>query len=304
MALCETYLWEVVRSVEPTPTQKDAAARSQNYLRDLLNTGQMANRIQRSYLSGSYARDTAVYPLDDVDIIFVINPTSWSQILEPSPVAVLDSFANAIRYRYPISSVYGQRRSVRLQLHHLDIDVVPAIQDRSDSKLIQIPDSNSNAWIRSSPLRHSESATDVNQKQGRRFKPLVKLLKHWNYNLPTTAQFKSFAVETLALTLFKNIDLPTLQDGLKFFFDYIAAVSGNRTEFVWKNTYGVSLGWYQSVVMDTAGTGTNVAAGVEEERKKRFVEHALRSRNKMIESFNSISADTACRRVSEALKLY
>jgi hypothetical protein len=304
MALCETYLWEVVRSVEPTPTQKDAAARSQNYLRDLLNTGQMANRIQRSYLSGSYARDTAVYPLDDVDIIFVINPTSWSQILEPSPVAVLDSFANAIRYRYPISSVYGQRRSVRLQLHHLDIDVVPAIQDRSDSKLIRIPDSNSNAWIRSSPLRHSESATDVNQNQGRRFKPLVKLLKHWNYNLPTTAQFKSFAVETLALTLFKNIDLPTLQDGLKFFFDYIAAVSGNRTEFVWKNTYGVSLGWYQSVVMDTAGTGTNVAAGVEEERRKRFVEHALRSRNKIIESFNSISADTACRRVSEALKLY
>src|SRR5258708_5198553 len=77
MAACETYLWEVVRSLEPTQTQKDGAVRSQNHLRDILLTGQFASRITKSYLSGSYARDTAVYPLDDVDIIFVINPASW-----------------------------------------------------------------------------------------------------------------------------------------------------------------------------------------------------------------------------------
>src|SRR5205814_7160666 len=104
---------------------------------------QMANRIVRSYLSGSYARDTAIYPLDDVDIIFIITPSYWSSpLFYPPPSSVLDSFANAIRYRYPVSSVYGQRRSVRLELYHLDIDVVPAIQDRNSNLLLRIPDSN------------------------------------------------------------------------------------------------------------------------------------------------------------------
>jgi len=304
MALCDTYLWEVVRSVEPTTTQKDGAARSQNYLRDLLNTGQMANRIQRSYLSGSYARDTAVYPLDDVDIIFVIYPNAWvSPLFDPTPRVVLDSFASAIRYRYPVSSVYGQRRSVRLQLYHLDIDVVPAIQDRNDNKLIRIPDTTANNWIYSSPLRHAENATQVNSKRSGRFKPLVKLLKHWNYNLPSTARFKSFAIETMAVTLFEAIDIPTLQEGLKYFFDFVAFASGNRSEFVWRDSYGISLGYSRTTVMDAAGTRTNVTADVTEDTRKRFVEHAVRSRNKIVESLNSAYTDTACRRVAEALKL-
>lgn len=223
-------------------------------------------------------------------------------MFDPTPISVLDSFANAIRYRYPISSVYGQRRSVRLQLYHLDIDVVPAIQDQNNSKFIRIPDRKATQWIHSSPLLHSENATRVNQARTGRFKPLVKLLKYWNYNLPSTAQLKSFAVKTIAVTLFDKINLPTLQDGLKFFFDFVSGASGNRTEFNWASYYNISLGWYRCVVMDVADTGSNVVAGVDEERRKRFVEHAMRSRNKMMEAAKALSTDTAIRRVSEALK--
>jgi hypothetical protein len=128
------------------------------------------------------------------------------------------------------------------------------------------------------------------------------LLKYWNYNLPSTAQVRSFAIETLAVTLFDQINIPSLQDGLKFFFDFIAYSSSNRAEFSWSNTYGVSLGWYNTKIMDAAGTGTNVAADVDEERRKRFVEHAVRSRNKMMEAERTSSTDTAIRRASEALK--
>src|SRR6266571_2772403 len=149
MAVCEVELWDLVRRIEPTQTQKDGAVRSHNYLREMLNTGQMAARIEKSYLSGSYARDTAIHPLDDVDVIFVIDASYWSRAsniflgssLYPTPTSVLDSFATAIRYRYPISSVFGQRRSVRLQLYHLDIDVVPAIEDSAKPQFIRIPDS-------------------------------------------------------------------------------------------------------------------------------------------------------------------
>jgi hypothetical protein len=304
MAVCDTYLWELVRSVEPTQTQKDGAARSQNNLRDLLNSGQMANRIERSYLSGSYARETAIYPLDDVDIIFIITPSYWtSPLFYPAPSTVLDSFANAIRYRYPVSSVYGQRRSVRLELYHLDIDVVPAIQDRSHNQLIRIPDSSASTWIVSSPLLHAENATSVNKYQDGKFKPLVKLLKYWNGNLPSTANFKSFAIETMAVRIFKSFKFGTLQEGLRYFFDFVAFASGNQATLNWKENYGIRLSWLGSTVPDAANTGSNVVAGVGEERRRRFVEHAIRSRNKMNESLDTVYTDTACRRVSEALKI-
>ena len=64
----------------------------------------------------------------------------------------------------------------------------------------------------------------------------------------------------------------------------------------------ISFGWYNTIIMDAAGTGSNVATGVDEERRKRFVEHAIRSKNKMMEATRALSTDTAIRRVSEALK--
>ena len=84
----EAALWQLAREIEPTPTQKAGAQGSHNYLRGLLNTGQMAQRITNSYLSGSYARDTAIRPIDDVDVVFEIDPTAWgvgSILLAPLP---------------------------------------------------------------------------------------------------------------------------------------------------------------------------------------------------------------------------
>jgi SMODS domain-containing protein len=316
MALCETQLWDIVRSIEPTLAQKEGASRSQNYLRDTLNTGQMASRIVTIYLSGSYSRDTAISPIDDVDIIVVIDPSYWntagnivSSILFgppfsfPPPAAVLQTFANAIRYRYPVSSVFGQRRSVRLQLNHLDIDVVPAIEDKNDAAVIKIPDTGAEKWIPTSPKRHSENATTVNKFQNGKFKPLVKLLKYWNGNLPSTAKFKSFAIETMAVRAFGTQKFTSLQDGLLQFFDFVAFVSGNKAELTWADKSGVSLGWLSCSIPDAAETGSNTAAGVDEERKKRFINGALRSRIKMVESFKALSVDTAFRKVSEALKI-
>jgi hypothetical protein len=221
----------------------------------------------------------------------------------PTPASVLDSFANAIRYRYPDSSVHRQRRSVCLRLYHLNIDVVPAIQDRKDPKLIRIPDRKATEWIVSSPLKHSENATAVNKFQDGKFKPLVKLLKYWNGNLPSTATFRSFAIETIAVRIFQNLKFDTLQEGLRAFFDFIAYASDHRAVLRWKGSYGMSLNWFRCSVPDAAGTGGNIVAGVDGEQRKRFVENAIRSRNKMVDSFKAVSSETAWRRVYEALKM-
>lgn len=293
----EAQLWQLAREIEPTPTQKAGAQGSHNYLRGLLNTGQMAQRITNSYLSGSYARDTAIRPIDDVDVVFEIDPTAWgggSILLAslPPPERVLESFANAIRYRYPVSSVFGQRRSVRLSLYHLDIDVVPAVPDRQQPWLVSIPDRDSGEWIRSAPRKHQAVAAEVNALRQGRFKPLVKLLKYWNSSLPETTRAKSFMVETLATHLFRSVPFDSLESGLIYFWDFVATRFGSPGRFVWRDQYGMSFGLLGISVPDAAGTGSNTASGFTVNLFSNFSGKARISRDRLIAAQSARSDET------------
>jgi hypothetical protein len=302
----DSFLWQIARDIEPTAAQKAGAQRSHNYLRSLLDTGQMAGRISSSYLSGSYARDTAIKPLDDVDIIFELASNSYGMggflPLRPTPEQVLESFARAIRYRYPVSSVYGQRRSVRLELEHLDIDVVPAIVDSSDSSLIFVPDRETAQWIKSSPKNHSANATRVNAKHAGRFKPLVKLLKYWNSNLPDTIRAKSFMVETMAVRIFDSVALPELEKGLLYFFDFVATRYGDQGEFAWKSDYGMSFDFFGVRIPDAAGTGSNTAGSFDSSRGRALAAKARISRDRMKSAASARSSESAASWVMDALR--
>lgn len=305
MASCESAIRAFLSGIEPTQAQKSGAQRSHNYLRGKLCTGQFTERIKTSYLSGSYARDTAIAPLDDVDIVFVVNPEAWK--LEwlssrPSPETVLASFAKAVRYRYPESSVRLQRRSICLQLYHLDIDVVPAIEADTSGQMIWVPDRVADTWIKSSPKRHAEFATEINRIRNGNFKPLVKLLKLWNSNLPNTANLKSFTVETMALRLFAQVDIPSLEDGLMRYFDFVAHLHGQAKVYRWPATYGMSFTRWSADVQDMAGTGSNLIANVDASRRDKFVKYAIQSRERMIEAGKAVRVDTACRKVAQALR--
>src|SRR5258706_329940 len=287
MANCEPHILQLVKAVEPTPTQKAGAERSHNYLREILATGQFAGRIRNSFLSGSYGRDTSIYPLDDVDIIFLIDPTKWGSpyfiFSDPPLETVVESFAGAIRYRYDQSPVRTQRRSVCLQLNHLDIDVVPAIIEKESTDFIRIPDRSEREWIRSAPQFHTKYATWLNQKLHGNFKPLVKLLKYWNSKLPSTARIKSFAIETIAARLFTAVDAPSLQEGLTSYFDFLAHFGGLATQN-WQDNCEISLSSWSCEVPDIAKSGSNLVANMDSDRRSKLIEHAARSRDRMREA--------------------
>lgn len=307
MASFETQLWGLVQEIEPTQAQKDAASRSHQYLRDILCTGQFADRIVTSFLSGSYARDTAIRPIDDVDIVFVINPGYWTLPAHlpntlPIPGRVLESFAAAIRYRYPVSSVFGQRRSVRLQLNHLDIDVVPAVNADTTGVVIWIPDETANQWIKSSPRQHAEFATTTNQRSGGRLKPLVKLLKFWNANLPSTSKLRSFAVETIATRLYSNVGLSSLQEGLIAFLDFICYLGGAAPHYQWRQDgYGMVFNWGQAYVTDV--TGANLFRTEDLGVVARFVENAKISRDWLATATKATTVDTTLGYVRQAFRI-
>lgn len=306
MPTCEDLLYDFLRAnVEPTATQRKSAARSQNSLREILCNSSFGTRIVDTYLSGSYARDTAVRPLDDVDIVVVVDPRAWETgwfSTTPDPSKVLGSFANAIRRCYPDSSVHMQTRSVGLKLYHLDIDVIPAIDIGGD--LLKIPDRSKGNWIKSAPRRHTELATQVNNMREGKFKPLVKLLKTWNNNLPSTAHVRSFLIETMAIRVFSHATFNSLEDGLLRFFDFLTAFTNDSCIFKWNDKFGISFDWMFGVsVPDTAATGSNVAARVDWNRAEKLLDCARRARNKIEDGNSATYEDTAYRRVCEALRV-
>lgn len=286
----------IAQDLEPTESQKDAAQRSQRAIREALSSGNMAERIVGDYLSGSYARHTAIAPLDDVDIIFMIDPTEWKRPLFsdwPEPARVLQTFARAIRSRYDQSRVETQWRSIGLKMHHLDIDVVPAIATEREDYLL-IPDRKKDEWILTAPKVHAALATAVNDARHGLFKPLVKVLKGWNSQLPEGAKLKSFTIETIALRLFKAITFDSLSEGCLCFFDFLCSRFNEPTVYEWSSDFGVGLAWlsFEYELLDSAGTGSNLFANLSEDRRARFLGEALKTRDLLIKASNSRSEDT------------
>lgn len=306
MASCELEIKELLKKISPTRTQVNGAGRSHKHLRSVLNTGHFESRVIKSYLSGSYARGTAIYPLDDVDVIFEIDPGCWEIPIFgkfPDPNMVLKSFHRAIKGRYRDTGVRIQRRSVGLRLSHLDIDVVPAIATRERGILL-IPDTVEGEWISTGPIIHSEAGIKANHFQNKLFKPMVKLLKFWNSGLPSTARVKSFTIETIAVRIFSNIRFGTLQDGLKLYFDFLVHLGGGDCMCSWPSKYGMSVNFFGGLnVPDVASTGGNVASGLDRDKVKRFFSQADRSLQKMIKAEGAPSSSVAWKRTAEALKI-
>lgn len=301
----EQLMRRMASRVEPTAEKKEAAARSHNNLRTLLMQGTFGGRVVDTYLSGSYSRGTAIHPIDDVDIVFLIDHTAWREgdILFsdlPNPTDVLRSFSTALRRRYARTSVYTQRRSVRLALSHLDIDIVPAIP--LEDNLIQIPDTHTGDWIRSGPAIHRELGASINARTDGVFKPTVKLIKYWNSRLPRTARFKSFTVESMAMALFARHSGDDLFDSVLSFYDFMAHVAGETSYGDWNSHYGIDFGMWGPTVPDPSGATSNVVRGLDADVIERFFDHAIRTRNNLVKAAESARSATAGRLLSKALK--
>lgn len=311
MADIEALLKQRSSQVYPTPAQLDRAARSHNFLRDVLQTGNMDRRIIDSYLSGSYARHTALRPLGDVDIIVEIEPSRWrrsafARLFDglPEPEAVLETFAVATRHRYQSygSSVWKQRRSIRLVLEHVCLDVVPAVIDDERPQWYRIPDANERSWISTAPKIHSEITSALNEEHDGLFVPAVRLLKAWNKDLPSTVRIKPFAIETLAARLFRAAPLPSFTDGLHVFMDFVCWLGGEPFVRPWEDALDVQFGGWTPRLPDLAGTGSNLFASCERDQLAKLARAAGVMRRALEAAAASRSTRSAWARIEHRLR--
>ena len=185
--------------------QKNASARHTE-VRDFLGT---EFNVDRSFLTGSYARHTKTKPLKDIDIFFVLTEDE-ERYRSDAPRAVIGDFHDALTKNYGEDAVRKQSRSVSVDFgvvvdaedntdyRVVSVDVVPAFAAGDD---FEIPDDDTGTWIKTNPAIHASKATEAHQAYSNEWKGLVRMMKYWNNNARHGDKpvKPSFLIEVMAL---------------------------------------------------------------------------------------------------------
>lgn len=181
-------------SIEPKAAHVAAAKAAQEKVRDQLCIDEESkDAVKDTFLSGSYARSTAINDINDVDVICLLDIDS--SITAPEVVL---AWLDGILGRY-YTETKRQGRSIGVQgAKGVWLDIVPGSPLAGNSGPIRIPDREASEWVTSHPKGQITAASDLNGATNGYFVPAVKLVKFWRDRLPRlSCRPKSYILETL-----------------------------------------------------------------------------------------------------------
>lgn len=173
--------------LELNSKEQSNASKRQTEVREHLDN---AFQIDRSYLTGSYARWTKSKPLKDVDIFFVLGEDE-ADYRDQNPDVILTDFYDELVKHYGSTAVTKQTRSVGV-----DFGIVVDAEDNTDYRVVsvdavpafvngnnyEIPDNSTGQWMGTNPEIHAKKAVEAHQAYGNEWKGLVRMVKYWNQN--------------------------------------------------------------------------------------------------------------------------
>lgn len=241
-----SYFERYLSNIEPTSDQRSGASTGHTTLRERLAKHEdYASAFADSFLSGSYGRNTAIRPINDVDVIVV----TWHDQDSTTPARALGRLESALEDYY--TRVRRQNRSVRVSLSYVTMDVVPACTTGGgvEGKL-QVPDRAASGWVNSHPRKHVAQASALNTRCDGRYVKLVKALKGWrDHRMASAVKPKSFLLECLAYCYASDHSFSSVARGIVGFHDHIISkYSAHERNYT-----------HSPVVRDPAGTGIDVA---------------------------------------------
>ncbi len=194
-------------SIEPGSADVTAAKAAHEKVRDELRTDSESKEAHKeTFLSGSYARSTAIKDINDVDVICLLDIDT----VTTAPELVL-SWLQGILSKY-YKETRPQGRSVGAKAaNDVWLDIVPGVPIGTDDGPVKIPDREAQSWVASHPKGQIAAAISQNKATDGLYVPVVKITKAWRDRLsPESARPKSYILETL---VHKMIGHPTTYAG-------------------------------------------------------------------------------------------
>ncbi len=174
---------------------------------------------KRTVLSGSYARNTRLDPLNDIDIIVVVESTEpW----DDDPEKAMRAAGEAIQPDFPGCTIRLGAHAAKVKpkdppIEGVHLDIVVATETGTGTVLEISEREPASGWKTSDPEAHAAALSKANEAWKQRLVPAIKQVKHWNRNAEGDP-IQSFLVEALALRIFTGSgDLSAAKMVQKFF---------------------------------------------------------------------------------------
>lgn len=191
-------------------------------------------------LIGSYARDTKISPLDDVDIFYIIgkaqsSSNGWHTIIDCdftfgqdyldteqniSSMKILNLIKKEIDNTYSASEIRRDGEVVNLFLNSYGVgfDIAPVFEITNDDYFLMPQGKGLHKWKKSNPLIDHAHLTDLNEKHNYMLKDIILLAKYW-FERKKIKSPRSYHLESIAYHLFNYTPqfTYTYEDGLIHF---------------------------------------------------------------------------------------
>lgn len=190
-------------SIQPDENAVADAKAAHEKVREQLRTDSESKDAHTdTFLSGSYARYTAINDINDVDVICLMDIDK--SITTPEVVL---AWVQTILDRY-YTETRQQGRSVGANAAKgVWLDIVPAIPMSSSDGPLWIPDRQAKIWVQTHPKGQIAAGLAKNKATNGFFVQIVKLMKAWRDRLPNeSCQLKSYVLEAL---IHETIGQPT-----------------------------------------------------------------------------------------------
>ena len=169
-------LHEHLKALNPT-TQRAAINQAQDTLNRLLR--ELIDPPGEVRLGGSVSRGTAIPPIKDVDLLFVLSRVKVPAPQSQNPGQLMTELQREMEQKLRLP-VRVQNRSLALEWQGLPFDVVPCWkEDGQPADVLRLPDLSRSRWLCTSPERHRKLSNEADQRAGGKLLPLVRGVKAW-----------------------------------------------------------------------------------------------------------------------------
>ena len=136
------------------------------------------SKTANSLQVGSYGRHTAIKGISDLDMIYIMPSRSWDHYRDGGQYALLRDARNAIKARYPTTTVRVDRLVVRILYNNFYIEVMPAFKLTDGS--FRYPDTiDGGRWKITKPQAELDEIRETNERKNRNLRRLCKMARAW-----------------------------------------------------------------------------------------------------------------------------
>ena len=161
------------------------------------------SKTANSLQVGSYGRWTAIKGISDLDMIYIMPAGKWDTYKEEGQNRLLHDARDAIKRRYPSTTVKVDRLVVRVLYNDFHIEVMPAFKLADGS--YKYPDtSKGGSWKITKPQAELDEMREANERKNRNLRRLCKMARAWK-NKHGVAM-GGLLIDTLAYNFLESTD--------------------------------------------------------------------------------------------------